>query len=102
MEAIMRILKVVATALTLSVGAMTFSAPAQANANDAIIAGAAGFAVGTAFGSAAYPRGYYPRYGAYRPYYPRAYYPRRAYYRPYYRSYYGPYTYRCWNTNHCY
>lgn len=99
-------LKTVATALALSVGAMTYSAPAQANANDAVIAGAAGFAVGTLFGSAAYHRGYYAprRYYAprayYRPYYhPRAYYaPRRAYY----RSWYGYPVHRCLNRDTCY
>jgi phosphate-selective porin len=74
MEANMRFLRTVATTLALSLGALTFAAPASADADDAVIAGAAGFAVGTFFGAAT------------RPYYGgRAY--ARAYHRPgaYYR-----------------
>jgi hypothetical protein len=113
MEMTMTFLKTVATALALSVGAMTFTSPARANANDAIIAGAAGFAAGTLLGgAAAYPRGYYGAPGYYaprayyaRPYYARPYYaPRRAYYAPRYAY---PYRYRhpvrsyCYNTRDC-
>jgi hypothetical protein len=66
----MRVLRTVATALALSLAAMSFAAPASADADDAVIAGAAGFAVGTLFGAAS------------RPYYgPRAYYRPGAYYR---------------------
>ena len=58
----MSFLKTIAAFTALSMGTLTYSAPAQANANDAIIAGAAGFAVGTLFGSAAArPRYYAPR-----------------------------------------
>lgn len=50
-------LKSISAALALSLAALTYSAPAEANANDAIIAGAAGFAIGTLFGHvAAHPR----------------------------------------------
>ncbi len=53
---VMRFTKSVAAAAALAVAAFSltsFSAePAKANANDAIIAGAAGFAVGTLFGNA--------------------------------------------------
>jgi hypothetical protein len=101
MEVTMTFLKTVATALALSVGAMTFTSPARANANDAIIAGAAGFAAGTLLGGAAHPRGYY----AAPAYYPRGYYaPRRAHYAPRYAA---PYRYRhpvhsyCYNTRDC-
>ena len=49
---------------TLSLG--SFSAtPAQANANDAIIAGAAGFAVGTLFGNATARPRYVPPQAVY-------------------------------------
>jgi len=55
-------IKTIAAALALSLASLTYSAPAEANANDAIIAGAAGFAVGTLFGhAAAQPRYYAPR-----------------------------------------
>ena len=58
----MSFLKTVAAAAALSLGAVTFAAPAEANANDAIIAGAAGFAIGTLFGhAAAQPRYVAPR-----------------------------------------
>ena len=70
----MSFLKTIAAFTALSMGTLTYSAPAQANANDAIIAGAAGFAVGTLFGSAAArPRYYAPRavYVAPRPVYLR-------------------------------
>ncbi len=73
-EADMRFLRTLATILALSFGAVTFAAPARADADDAVIAGAAGFAMGTFFGAAS------------RPYYGgRAY--ARAYHRPgaYYR-----------------
>jgi hypothetical protein len=68
-EADMRFLRTVATTLALSLGAMTFAAPASADADDAVIAGAAGFAVGTFLGAATRP------YYAGRPY-------ARAYHRP--------------------
>jgi hypothetical protein len=61
----MSIMKTVAAAVALTTAAVTFSAPAEANANDAIIAGAAGFAVGTLFGNATAR----PRYVAPRPVY---------------------------------
>jgi hypothetical protein len=53
----------VAASLALATG--VFTGQAQANANDAIIAGAAGFAVGTLFGHAAAQ----PRYVGPRPVY---------------------------------
>lgn len=68
----MRILKSAAVAAALAVAAVSFTGEAEANANDAIIAGAAGFAVGTLFGHAtARPRYYAPRavYVAPRPVY---------------------------------
>jgi len=70
----MHFLRTVATTLALSLGAMTFAAPASADLDDAVIAGAAGFAVGAFFGAASRPH-----YGG------RAY--ARAYHRPaaYYR-----------------
>lgn len=53
---VMRFTKSVAAAAALAVAAFSFTSfsaePARANANDAIIAGAAGFAVGTLFGNA--------------------------------------------------
>ena len=64
----MRQITSIAAALALAVSAMTFSAPAKAD-DDAFIAGAAGFALGTLFGHATarphYRQGYY---------YPRAHY----------------------------
>jgi hypothetical protein len=81
----MRQITSIAAALALAVGAITFSAPARAD-NDAIIAGAAGFALGTLFGHATaqphYRHGYY---------YPRAHYvPRPVHraYRPWTRAWY--------------
>ena len=68
----MSFLKTIAAFTALLMGTPTYSAPAQVNANDAIIAGAAGFAVGTLFGAAAArPRYYAPRavYVAPRPVY---------------------------------
>jgi hypothetical protein len=81
-----------AAALALAVSVMTFSAPARADSDDAIIAGAAGFALGTLFGNAT-ARPYY-RQGYHSNYYPRAYYAPR----PVYRAY-RPWT-RAWY-NHC-
>ena len=58
----MRLAKSVAAATAFSVAALSYTPPASANANDAIIAGAAGFAIGTLFGTAtARPRYYAPR-----------------------------------------
>ena len=62
----MRFTKSVAAAAALAVAAFSLTSfaaePAKANANDAIIAGAAGFAVGTLFGNAtARPRYVAPR-----------------------------------------
>jgi hypothetical protein len=82
----MRFTKSVAAAVAIAVAALSlnsFSAePAKANANDAIIAGAAGFAVGTLFGNATAR----PRYVAPRPVYvaPRPVYvaPAPVYYAP--------------------
>lgn len=66
----MSFLKPIAAAASIAVAAFAYTGPAQANANDAIIAGTAGFAVGTLFGHAtAYPPPP-PRYGYYAP--PRA------------------------------
>jgi hypothetical protein len=97
METTMTLLKTVATALSLSVGPMTFTSPARADASAAVIAGAAGFAAGTLFGSAAAPRAYYarPYYGVPAYYPPRYYVPRRVYY-PY------PYRYRHPIPRYCY
>src|SRR6185436_3534215 len=61
----MCVMKSVATAASVAIAAFAFTGQAQANANDAIIAGAAGFAVGTLFGHAAAQ----PRYVAPRPVY---------------------------------
>jgi hypothetical protein len=58
-------MKPIAAAASLALAAVAFTGQAQANANDAIIAGAAGFAVGTLFGHAAAQ----PRYVAPRPVY---------------------------------
>jgi hypothetical protein len=56
----MRITSSIAAAF-LAISALSFSAPAHADSSDAIIAGAAGFAVGTIFGNAtARPRYYAP------------------------------------------
>jgi hypothetical protein len=58
----MRFMKSVAAAAAFVVAAVSYTPPASANANDAIIAGAAGFAVGTLFGNAtARPRYVPPR-----------------------------------------
>jgi hypothetical protein len=66
----MSFLKTIAAVAALSIAAVSYSAPAEANANDAIIAGAAGFAVGTLFGNAtARPRYVAPRYVAPQPVY---------------------------------
>jgi hypothetical protein len=83
----MRSTKFVAAAAATAIAAFSlnsFSAqPAEANANDAIIAGAAGFAVGTLFGNAtARPRYVAPRAVYVAP--PRAVYvaPAPVYYMP--------------------
>jgi hypothetical protein len=80
----MRFMKTTAAAASIAVAAFAFTPPALADADDAIIAGAAGFAAGTLFGTAAS-----------RPYYvpPRAVYgPSYGYYAPapVYRRAYGP------------
>lgn len=50
-------MKSIAAAASIAVAAFAFTGQAEANANDAIIAGVAGFAVGTLFGNAtAHPR----------------------------------------------
>ena len=86
--------KTIAAAASIAIAALAFAPAAQADNDDAIIAGAAGFAVGTLFGSAvagphyAAPRGHYVPQGYYAPrHYPHAYYaprhvPRRAYVAP--------------------
>jgi hypothetical protein len=61
----MRFTRSIAAAASIAVAGFAFTGQAQANANDAIIAGAAGFAVGTLFGHAAAQ----PRYVAPRPVY---------------------------------
>lgn len=56
----MRLISSLAAA-SVAIAALGFSAPASAGSSDAIIAGAAGFAVGTIFGNAtARPRYYAP------------------------------------------
>jgi hypothetical protein len=93
----------IAAALALAVSAMTFSAPARAGSEDAIIAGAAGFAIGTLFGSATARPYHRPAYRS-SYYYPRAHYaPRPAYrvYRPWTRAWYNQCAarYRSFNWN---
>jgi len=91
-------MKTAATVLALSIGAATYTSPAEANANDAIIAGAAGFAVGAMVGGAR-PRYYNRGYYAAPAYYPRAYYaPRRGYYPRHYRY---PVHNNCYNNRDC-
>jgi hypothetical protein len=88
MEADMRFLRTLAAILAFSVGATTFAGPASADADDAIVAGAAGFALGTFFGAASRPY-----YGGRA--YGRTHFVPGPYYRPgaYYRR--GPiYTHR--------
>ncbi len=76
--------KTIAAAASIAVAAFAFTPSAQAGSEDAIIAGAAGFAVGTLFGNATAR----PHYVA-----PRAYYAPRARYAP--RPVYAaPVTYR--------
>ena len=81
-------------ALALAVSAMTFSAqPARADRDGAIIAGAAGFALGTFFGAATARPGYRAHY--YRPhvhsYHPHVYVPRRVHrvHRPWTRAWFS-------------
>ena len=70
----MRQITSIAAALALAVSAMTFSAPAaRADADESIIAGAAGFALGTFLGATTRP---YHRAGYRAHYYrPRVYHP---------------------------
>ena len=85
----MRKMTSIAAALALAVSTMTFSAPAaRADADDAIIAGAAGFALGTFLGAAARP--HHPAYVHYRHphvYHPHVYRPRVHVHRPVVRVY---------------
>jgi hypothetical protein len=52
----MTLLRSIAGAASIAIAAITFTGPAYANANDAIIAGTAGFAAGALFGHATQPR----------------------------------------------
>ena len=65
----MRFRKSIAAALAIAVATFSLSSfsatPAKANANDAIIAGAAGFAVGTLFGNATARPRYVPPHAVY-------------------------------------
>ena len=70
----MRFMKTTAAAASLAIAAFAFAPPALADADDAIIAGAAGFAAGTILGNATArphyvpPRAVYgPAYGYYAP-----------------------------------
>ena len=104
----MRKITSIAAALALAASALTFSAPAaRADADDAVIAGAAGFALGTFFGHATarpYHRaGYRVHYRhphVYHPhvYRPHVYHPRVHVRRPVVRVY-RPWT-RAW-FHHC-
>ena len=71
----MPFMKTIAAAASIAVAAFAFAPSAQADNDDAIIAGAAGFAVGTLFGNAISRPHYVP---------PRAYYAPRAHYAPRY------------------
>ena len=71
----MRFTKTIAAAASIAIAAFAFTPAAQADNDDAIIAGAAGFAVGTLFGNATARPHYVP---------PRAYYAPRAHYAPRY------------------
>jgi len=74
----MRFTKTIAAAATIATAAVTFSGPAHAGSEDAIIAGALGFGVGTLFGNATAR----PRYYAPAPVYVAPPPPRRVYVEP--------------------
>src|SRR5215204_3730396 len=63
----MRFMKTTAAAASLAIAAFAFTPPALADADDAIIAGAAGFAAGTILGNATARPHYVPPQAVYGP-----------------------------------